>query len=187
MRKLTVFNFVSLNGYFKGLNGDISWAKRGDEEENKFAIENAKKQHLLLFGRITYQMMAGFWPSPMALQHNPVMAAEINKAEKIVFSRTLDKADWGPTTIIKNNMIEEVRKLKQQPGKDMTVLGSGSIITQLANTGLIDEYSLSIHPVAIGDGTSLLKGIVGRLNLELVSTQAFKSGVITLNYRVAHD
>lgn len=176
---------MSLDGYFKGSGGDISWAKRGDEEENKFAIENAQKEHILLFGRVTYQMMESFWPSPMALQHNPVMAEAMNKSEKIVFSTTLRQATWGPTTIIAGNMIDEVKKLKEQPGKHLTVLGSGSIITQLADAGLVDGYQFSVHPVAIGSGTSIFKGLTTRLNLELTGTKTFKSGVVLLDYKPA--
>ncbi|HZE85422.1 MAG TPA: dihydrofolate reductase family protein, partial [Puia sp.] len=113
----------------------------------------------------------------------PALAEGMNKAEKIVFSRTLKKADWNNTRIVKDNIGDEIRKLKQGSGKDMTLLGSGSILTQLAEQGLIDEYLFMVDPVAIGDGTPIFKGLRQELRLELTMTRAFKSGVLLLSYR----
>jgi dihydrofolate reductase len=113
------------------------------------------------------------------------MASAMNTSEKIVFSSTLQKAAWGPTTIIRENMVAAVKKLKQQPGKPLTILGSGSIITQLAEAGLIDSYQFSVHPVAIGNGTSIFKGLQHILNLQLTGTRTFKNGVLLLNYKPA--
>jgi dihydrofolate reductase len=182
MTKLTVFNFVTLNGYFKGPNGDISWHRHG-EEENEFAGDSMKSSGAtLLFGRVTYEMMAGYWPSREALKNDPVVAQGMNTAEKIVFSRTLKKADWDNTRIIKDNMIEEIRKMKRMAGSDMTLLGSGSILTQFAEHGLIDGYQIMLDPVALGEGTPILKGITRKLDLKLTDTRTFKSGVVLLSY-----
>ena len=136
MGKLTAYNFTTLNGYFKGPGDDISWHRHG-EEENKFAAANLSSGSTLLFGRVTYEMMAGYWPTAMALEHDPAVAKGMNSAEKIVFSRTLKKAAWNNTKLVKANITEEVKKLKQIPGKDMTILGSGSIINQFAEHGHI--------------------------------------------------
>jgi dihydrofolate reductase len=183
MRIISSFNFVTLNGFFEGPNHDLSWHKHGGQEESEFALEGLRSDSILLYGRATYEMMASFWPTPMAAEMMPEMAAGMNKAEKIVFSRTLKKADWNNTTIISNNIFEEVRKLKQSPGRDMTILGSGSIVRQFAEEGLIDVIQLMVDPVALGNGTPLFKNMRRQLDLQLMDTRTFKSGVVLLSYR----
>jgi dihydrofolate reductase len=111
------------------------------------------------------------------------MAAGMNRAEKIVFSRTLDSADWHNTRIIRDNMVEQIRQLKQNPGNDLTLLGSGSILTQFADHGLIDEYQIMLDPVAIGQGTPLFNDISRPLDLKLTMSRTFKSGVVLLHYQ----
>jgi dihydrofolate reductase len=183
MGKLLVYNFVSANGYFKGPNEDISWAHQNPSQEEKdFAAENAQGGAILLFGRKTYQMMAGYWPSPEAKKNNAGVAEGMNKAEKIVFSKTLKKADWDNTRVVSGNIEEEVRKLKQSE-KHITVLGSGSIVNQLAEAGLVDEFQVMIHPVVIGSGTSFLKDIHKKIDLVLTKTRSFKSGIVLLCYQ----
>jgi dihydrofolate reductase len=182
MRKLSVFNFMTLNGYFKGPNEDISWHRHG-AEESQFAAEGAASESILLFGRKTYEMMASYWPTPDALKNSPEVAEGMNKSEKIVFSKTLKKAEWKNTKIINENILEEIRNIKQTPGKDMTVLGSGSIITQFADAGLIDEYQLMVDPVALGEGTPVFKGLMKKLDLKLTHSKVFKSGVVLLSYQ----
>lgn len=182
MRKISAFTFLTLNGCYKGPNGDISWHRHGGEE-NEYASDGLQSDSILLFGRVTYEMMAGYWPSPMALQQNPVMAAGMNNAEKIVFSRTLQKAEWNNTRLIKENMVDALRNMKQTPGKDMTLLGSGNILTQLAEHGLIDTYQFMIDPVVIGQGAHIFAGMEKKMDLELIESRTFKSGVVLLNYR----
>jgi dihydrofolate reductase len=182
MRRLIVFNFITLNGFFEGSNGDTSWHRHGPEE-NEFGAEKIKSGGTLLFGRVTYEMMVSFWPTPAATQSFPVMAEGMNKAEKIVFSRTLKKVEWNNTRLVKDNIIEEIKKMKQMPGNDMALLGSGSILTQFAENNLIDEYQIMIDPVVLGDGVPIFKGIRNKLNLELSSTRTFKSGVVLLCYK----
>ncbi|MBI3606276.1 MAG: dihydrofolate reductase [Nitrospirae bacterium] len=182
MRKVTVFNFITLNGYFKGPNEDISWHNHG-EEESKYSAESLKSGNTLLFGRVTYEMMASFWPTPMAIENFPIVAEGMNKAEKIVFSRTLKKVEWNNTKVVKDNVLEKIKKMKQMPGKDMTLLGSGSILTQFADEGLIDEYQIMVDPVVLGDGTPIFKGIKHKLDMKLTGTRTFKSGVVLLCYQ----
>jgi dihydrofolate reductase len=182
MRKVTVFNFITLNGYFKGPKGDISWHRHG-AEENEYAASNLKSGGTLLFGRLTYEMMANYWPTPIAIKNDPIVAAGMNHADKIVFSRTLKKVEWSNTRLVKDNIVEEIRKMKQQPGKDMTVLGSGSIVAQFAEQDLIDEYQIMVDPVVLGRGTSIFKGIKHKLDLKLTGTRTFKSGVVLLSYQ----
>ncbi len=184
MRKVTVFNFVTLNGYYKGPKGDISWHRHG-AEENEYAAGNLKSGSTLLFGRVTYEMMASYWPTPIALKNDPIVAEGMNTAEKIVFSRTLKKAEWNNTRLVKDNIVDEIKNMKQQSGKDMTLLGSGSIVTQFAEQGLIDEYQFMVDPVVLGDGTPIFKGIKHKLDLKLIRTRTFKSGVALLCYEPA--
>ena len=182
MGKVRVFNFVTLNGYFKGPNGDLSWHRHG-EEENEYAAGMLKSGNTLLFGRVTYEMMAGYWPTPNAIKNDPIVAEGMNNSDKIVFSRTLKKAGWNNTRIVKDNIEEEVKKMKQMPGKDMTLLGSGTILVRFAEQGLIDEYQIMVDPVALGDGTPIFKNIKHKLELKLTNTRTFKSGVVLLCYR----
>jgi len=181
MRKLTVFNLMTLDGYIAGEGGDISWHSV-DEEFQELANAASNSGNTLLFGRVTYELMAGFWPTPEAIRTDPVVAAGMNKSEKIVFSRTLQKADWNNTRLVRDNMLAEVRKLKQGTGKDLTVLGSGSIVAQLAEEGLIDEYQVLLNPVVIGKGKTMFEGLKRRLALKLVRTRTFGNGNVLLTY-----
>lgn len=182
MRKVTVFNFVTLNGHFEGPKGDISWHRHG-AQENEYSAENLKSGGTLLFGRVTYEMMASYWPTPIAIKNDPVVAEGMNNADKIVFSRTLKRAEWNNTRVVKDNIVEEIKKMKQMPGKDMTLLGSGSILAQFAEHGLIDEYEIMVDPVVIGDGTPIFKDIKHKLDLKLTMARTFSSGVVLLCYQ----
>jgi dihydrofolate reductase len=185
MSNLTVFNFVTLNGFFAGPDGDIGWAH--DNEDNDYAADMLEGGNTLLFGRVTYEMMASFWPTPMATKNMPAVAEGMNRAEKIVFSRTLTKADWKNTRIVKGNIEEEILKLKKTSPKGMTVLGSGSIVTQLAQRGLVDEYQIMVHPVALGAGRPMFEGIQRRIDLKLTGAKALKSGNVLLTYLRAEN
>jgi len=182
MGKLSVFNFMSLDGYYKGPNDEINWHTHG-AEESEYSADSLKADNMLLFGRVTYEMMASFWPTTEAIKNLPQVAEGMNKAEKIVFSRTMKKAEWNNTRIISDNIIEETRKLKEASVKDLTILGSGNILTQFAEAGLIDDYQFMIDPVAIGAGEPILKGLKSILNLELISVKTFKNGILLLNYK----
>ena len=182
MRKLTVFNFLTLNGFYKGPNEDISWHNHGSEE-GEYAAQGAQSESVLVFGRKTYQMMAGFWPTAEAQKRAPAVADGMNKSEKIVFSKTLTKAEWHNSKLITGNLVDEIKKIKQSPGNDLTILGSGSIVAQLSDAGLIDQYQFMLDPVVLGDGTSIFQGISKKINLELVNTKAFKSGVVLQVYQ----
>jgi len=182
MRKLIAFNQVTLDGYFAGVNGDLSWAHKTDAEWNSFVAENAKAGGLLLFGRITYELMASHWPTPNAIKNDPVVAEGMNNLPKVVFSRTLDKASWNNTKLVKGDMPAEIRKMKKEAGKDMVILGSGSIVSQLAQEGLIDEYQIVVNPVALGDGRTMFDGIREKLILKRTKTRTFGNGNVLLCY-----
>ena len=182
MRKLVAFNNVTLDGYFADVNGDMSWAHRDDPEWNTFVAGNAKGGGELLFGRITYELMASYWPSRSALEHDPVVAERMNNLRKVVFSRTLDEVSWNNTRLVKGDMAAEIRKMKTEPGDDMTILGSGSIVSQLAQERLIDELQIVVHPVVLGKGRSMFDGVREKLRLTLTATRAFGNGNVLLCY-----
>lgn len=184
MRKLTVFNHISLDGYFVSASGDMSWAHQGSEdaEYQAFVANNASGDSEMLFGRVTYEMMAGFWPTPTAHQQMPVVADKMNNGRKVVFSRTLTKADWTNTKLVKGDLVEEVKKMKEADGPDMVILGSGSIVAQLAAAGLIDTYQVVVNPVALGAGRTLFEGLPEIMRLKLTNSRAFKNGKTFLTF-----
>jgi dihydrofolate reductase len=183
MRKLIVFNHVTLDGYFTDRNGDMSWAHSKDDAElNAFVAENASGGGQLLFGRITYELMASYWPTPIALKNDPVVAEGMNRMSKVVFSKTLDRVSWSNTKLVKGDLASEVRKMKSEPGTGMAILGSGSIVSQLAPEDLIDEYQVVVNPIVLGEGRTMFDDIKGRLNLKLTKTRIFGSGKVYLCY-----
>jgi len=184
MRKLILFNMVTVEGFYEGPNGDINW-HNVDEEFNEFAIEQLDSVSVILFGRVTYEMMASYWPTPAALSDDPAVAGKMNSMPKIVFSTSLSSADWQNTRLIKENIAEELKQLKQQPGKDLIIFGSGKLAASLTQLGLIDEYRIIIAPVAIGTGNPLFMGVTETLNLNLLKARPFKSGNVLLYYEPA--
>lgn len=181
MRKVFLFNMVTLDGFFEGPNQDISW-HNVDEEFNEFAINQLREVDTLLFGRVTYQGMASYWPTEAAKREDPIVAGFMNSLPKIVVSTSLDSLEWNNSKLIKENIQEEISKLKQEPGKEIAIFGSSDLAATLAEYGLIDEYRIIVNPVFLGDGTPLLKGIKDRLNLELLKARTFKSGNVLLYY-----
>lgn len=184
MRRLTVFNSVTVDGFFTGANGDMSWAHKApdDAEWNEFVAGNASGGGVLVFGGVTYRMMAGYWPTPLAFANTPVVAERMNALPKVVFSRTLDEATWNNTTLLKGDPAAEMRRMKEEPGDDMTILGSGSIVAQLAGKGVIDEYQLVVNPLALGAGRTMFEGIEERLPLKLRRSRVFGNGNVLLCY-----
>jgi dihydrofolate reductase len=188
MRRLIAFNHVTLDGYFVGANGNFSWAHKGndDAEYAAFVAENASGGGQLLFGRVTYELMASYWPTAVADQHNPAVAKGMNSMSKVVFSRTLNQASWNNTSVVKGDLVAEVRKMKNEPGPGMAILGSGSIISQLAPHHVIDEYQMIVDPVALGEGRSMFDGIQAPLELKLTKTRTFGNGKVYLCYEPAN-
>src|SRR5262249_23611717 len=131
MSKLICYETISLDGFFADLGGDMSWAHKRDDEWNAFVANNASGGGTLMFGRKTYDLMASYWPTPMAKQNSPHVADQMNNYKKIVFSKSMTNAAWNNTTLIKGDLISEVRKLKEQGGDGMCILGSGQIVSQL--------------------------------------------------------
>jgi dihydrofolate reductase len=183
MGKLLAFSQVTLDGYFSGPNGDFSWAHKApdDAEWNEFVSSNASGGGVLVFGRVTYQLMASYWPTPMAAANDPVVAERMNALPKLVFSKTLNDVSWSNTTLVKGDVAGEIRKRKQS-GPDMAILGSGTIVSQLAQEGLIDEYQIVVNPVVLGKGRTLFEGGAKQLTLKLTSSRAFGNGNVLLCY-----
>ena len=182
MNKLTSFTFITLNGFYKGLNEDTSWHPRGGEAA-EYANASSDADNILLFGRKTYEMMSNFWPSPMAFELFPIVAENMNKAKKIVCSNSLKKVDWSNTEIIGGDIVKQIHHLKKEGKKDITILGSGSLLVQLSDSRLIDHYTIMLDPVALGNGTSVFEGMEKNLNLQLKSSKVFeKDGIVLLNY-----
>jgi dihydrofolate reductase len=182
MRKVFLFMMVTLDGFFEGPNHDIDW-HNVDEEFNEFAIQQLDDVDTLLFGRVTYEGMASYWPTQFAKENDPVVADKMNTVPKIVFSRTLDKAEWNNSRLVKEHIAEEVSKLKQQQGRDLAIFGSSDLAVSLLQMGLIDELRIMVNPVVLGNGKRLFAGIDEKLNLKLLKTQTFRSGNVLLYYQ----
>ena len=179
---MIVFNQVSLDGYFTDVDGDMSWAHKQDAEWNAFVAENARSGGELLFGRITYELMKSYWPTPAAAKAVPVVAERMNNLPKIVFSKTLDKAPWNNTKLVRGDLAAEIRKMKNEPGEQMVIMGSGTIVSQLTAEGLIDEYQIVVNPIVLGEGRTMFEGIKRKLNLKRTKTRSFGNGNVLLCY-----
>jgi dihydrofolate reductase len=136
----------------------------------------------LLFGRVTYEGMASYWPTPAAEQDDPDLAARMNGLEKVVVSRTLDKVEWARTRLFNDRISEQLTELRQQPGKDIAILGSAALTASLLEKGLVDELRIMVAPVILGAGTSLFRTAERRVRLRLIQTRQFNSGNVLLVY-----
>lgn len=184
VRKLIVFNNVTLDGCFVDANGDMRWAHNAnpDPEWDAFVGANASGGGTLVFGRVTYDLMASYWPTPVAAKNAPLVAEGMNRCQKMVFSRTLDSVSWNNTKLVKSNPGAEMRKMKSEPGGGMCILGSGSIVAQLAEEGLIDEYNFVMIPVVLGKGRTMFEGVTKKLSLKPTKTRMFSNGNVLLCY-----
>jgi dihydrofolate reductase len=182
MRKLIAFESVSLDGFFKDANEDMSWAHKQDPEWNAFVAGNSQGDGALLFGRMTYEMMASFWPTPAAREMAPAVAEGMNRMPKFVCSRSLGSASWQNTTLLPGDAAMQVRRIKSEPGPDLAILGSGRLVSSLVQAGLIDELQIVVVPIVLGRGTTLFAGVGERIPLKLASTRAFANGNVVLYY-----
>jgi dihydrofolate reductase len=194
-RKIIAFNRVSADGYFSAPDGNLNWTVP-EEEIDKSATANMSGQGTLLFGRKTYEMFAAFWPHAADDPKGPqdphsadrrtpeikAMARYINDAIKIVFSRTLRDVHWKNSRIINKFEPKAVEAIKQEPGKDIMIFGSGTIASQLAQNNLIDEYQFVVGPVVLGDGRTLISGVSRTLRLDLIEARPYKNGNVMLRY-----
>jgi dihydrofolate reductase len=182
MRKLRVFESISIDGYFTNNQEDMSWAHTGreDAEFGQWVGSNASLGNELLFGRKTYEQMVAFWPTPMAAQQMPEVAKGMNAAKKYVVSKTLQPT-WNNTQLLHGELVTATRNLKAVPGPDVVVLGSGSVATQLGAAGLIDEYQFVIIPIALGGGRTVFRS---EHRLRLLEQRVFRCGNVAVTYAV---
>ena len=181
MRKIIFQNLISLDGYFEGPNREIDW-HNVDAEFDDYAIGVLKRIDLILFGRVTYEMMAKYWPTPEARREDPIVAAAMNDTRKMVASKSLQSVHWENTELLKGDLATGILRLKQQPGKDIAVFGSSSMAVTLIDHDLIDEIHIMVNPIVLGGGKTLFKGLNHRLFMKLVETRTFKNGNVLLIY-----
>jgi dihydrofolate reductase len=182
MTRISSFLSISLDGCHADADGDMSWAHHMDPEFQSFVQDNSGAGGRLMFGRKTYEMMAGYWPSDMAREQNPAVAQHMNALPKFVFSRTMDKAGWANTRVLKGDLAAEARRLKSEGGPDFAILGSASIVTQLADAGLLDELQIVLNPVTLGDGARYFAGSKRMRQWKQVETRTFGNGCVYLRY-----
>ena len=198
MRRILMFNRVSADGYFTSPEGKLDWVVP-DPELDRSAAEAIAEDGVdaILFGRRTYEMFAAFWPHALKESsstaedpHNPgrrapemkAMAIMLNKTPKIVFSRTLKEVTWENSSLVKEFDPREIEAMKQKPGKDIMIFGSGSVVSQLTQHGLIDEYQLVVAPLFLGSGRSLISDVPNRSKLNLTTCKQYPSGNVMLRY-----
>jgi dihydrofolate reductase len=182
VRKLYSFLMVTLDGFYEGPKQEFGFWNL-DEEFYRFSVGQLHDTDVLIFGRVTYEGMASYWPNEGARDDDPVVAELMNTLPKLVVSTTLETADWSNTTLVGGNVTEEITKLKQQPGRDLGILGSPNLTASLIGLGLVDELRVVVNPVVIGDGKSPFRGARRELHLRLLQTRTFASGNVLLTYQ----
>jgi len=183
MRRILVFDNLSMDGLFCDANGSVDWAKRDNQELTEYVTQTRGDIATYLFGKNTYQMFASFWPTPAGKAASPYFAKILSEGQKIVFSRTLEKAEWENTVIEPAADRQTIEKLKGSKGGDCLVFGSGRLVRELTQQGLIDEYQLVMNPVILGGGRSLFSPLPKSVELHLLEAKPFKNGTVLLRYR----
>lgn len=188
MRKIIVTMWVTLDGYVSGANGEMDWVGQFyDEAMGNYENDLVSAADTLLLGRVTYESFAGSWPKVPEDPTSPPglieYAHKLNAMRKIVFSKSLERVEWNNSSLMREVLPEEITRLKQEPGSDMVIYGSASIVQELTNLGLIDEYQLLVHPLVLGSGKPLFQDIKQRVTLKLEQTKTHPSGVVILYYQ----
>jgi len=185
MRKLIFFMHTSLDGFVAGLKGEMNWIKI-DEEMFDFVATMTEKADTALYGRVTYEMMQNYWPNagkqPNASKHDIEHSDWYNKVSKVVLSTTMSQDGLENTTVISDQLVENINKIKDQDGKNILIFGSPRASHSLLKEGLIDEFWLFVNPILLGEGMPLFKGVTEMTKLELIETKTFSCGVIALHY-----
>jgi dihydrofolate reductase len=182
MCKVILFNMMTIDGFFEGPNREIDW-HNVNTEFNDFAIEQLDNAGMLIFGRITYELMAGYWPGAEAIENDPIVAGKMNSLPKTVFSTTLKRSDWSNTMIMNGNIEKIISTMKQELTKDIFIFGSSDLASEFRRLDLIDEYRIMINPVLLGSGNPLFKEKDVKQNFRLLRTIIFKSGNILICYQ----
>lgn len=195
MRRIVMFNRVTADGYFAGPDGNLDWVVP-DKAIDRLGAEAVKRFDTVLFGRRTYELFEAFWPH--AIDDSPTspdphetkgqspemrtMAIFLNESTKLVFSNTLKDVTWRNSRLLHEIDPREIEAIKRQPGKDMIIFGSGSVVTQLTQHRLIDEYQFVVSPVLLGTGRPLLSSVSTKLALDLQEAKRYPSGNVMLRY-----
>ena len=179
MRKVVLAMFISLDGFIEGPNKQLVPPPYSGDLERHWVKANTERAGIMMYGRVAYEGMAAFWTSANAPQAEAKLLADMPKA---VFSRSLAKAEWGKTTIVRDDIAEEVGRLKQQPGKDLVLIAGAGIARTFMKLGLIDEFNLLVSPFVLGGGTPLFQGGYDRFNLKLLDAKPFEGGPVLLRY-----
>jgi dihydrofolate reductase len=195
-RSVVVSTFVTLDGYMVGPDEDISWVSEGFDPEMQADIAEAmsRETDIFVFGRVTYEIFAAYWPRavpyeagdelrPSEGKEDPRIIRALNDSPKLVFSRTLGEPGWRNTRVVRGGPEDEIRRLRQEPGKAVSVQGSASIVQALARADLIDEYRLYVHPVLLGAGKPLFAPGPNRQDFDLVRVKPYANGVVAMSHR----
>ncbi|MDB5258697.1 MAG: dihydrofolate reductase [Chitinophagaceae bacterium] len=190
MRNLIFFMHTSLDGFVAGLNREMDWI-HVDEEMFDFVGTMTDKADTALYGRVTYEMMQSYWPTageqPDASKHDKEHSAWYNKVSKIVLSKTMSEKGLDNTTVISDQLTDNINKIKKQDGKNILIFGSPGASHSLLSLGLIDEFWLFVNPVLLGKGIPLFKNVMETTKLKLIETKTFSSGVIALHYETKRN
>jgi dihydrofolate reductase len=181
MAKFIMFNLITVDGFFAGPDGNIGW-HHVDAEFNDFAEQQTAEFGGLVFGRVTYELMAGYWPTDESRQDDPVIAKLMNSLPKLVFSRTLEHLDWENSRLATSDPVTEIGKFMRESDRDVALFGSANLAASLIAEGLIDEFRLLVNPVVLGDGKPLFPDRKQPLNLKLTNTRRFKNGNLLNTY-----
>ena len=194
MKKVILSMMVTLDGYGTGPNDAMDWLPPFDNEAlwkdlHADMWKNLRKVDTLLLGRVTYQIWEKYWPAaganPASCENDRDFSKYAEETQKIVFSRTLDKVEWKNTRLVTCSIVDEIAKLKEQPGKDIALVGGPGIARTFMSRGLVDDYHLLVSPVVLGGGKPLFAGVEGRLKLRLIDSKVYKSGIVELHYEPA--
>lgn len=181
MRKLVVSEWMTLDGVFDADTMDTWWIPYDSVERQEAITEGILACDVMIYGRLTYEMLAPYWSAQKTDEHGP--AAKLNSVRKYVVSSSLKQAIWKPSTILTGNIREDVARLKQQPGGDMLITGSATLVQSLMGTDLIDEYQLLVQPILMGNGKRFWNSEMSLTKLKLVSTKTYPKGVMGLTYQ----
>jgi len=195
-RSVVAATFVTLDGYMVGPDEDISWVAVGFDPEMQADLAESmiSEFDLFLFGRVTYDIFAEYWPNavpydegddlrPSEGKEDPRIIRALNELPKLVLSKTLERPEWNNTRVIDDGLEDEIRRLKKEAGKSIGIQGSASIVQALERADLIDEYRLFVHPVLLGDGKPLFATGTNRQDFELVRIKPYANGVVAMSYR----
>jgi dihydrofolate reductase len=187
MGKLIVSMMTSLDGFIEGPNRELDWTLEGPEFD-EYCEDMLERTDTMLFGRVSYEMMVRYWPAAEVKPRSPAearLARQMNARPKVVLSRTLDRAEWNNTQVVRDGVADQIRALKERATKNIMVFGGAGVIASVRKAGLVDEYRVIVHPVVLGRGTPLFTDVSERFSLRHTRTTRFVMGLDLLYYEPA--